>query len=57
MGYGSIETDIHAIRKKLAQGRKLETHEQRFYKEHAGLVDLKRKETPEEKQILEHWVS
>lgn len=48
---------VVAIRKKLAQGRKLETHEQRFYKEHAGLVDLKRKETPEEEQILEHWVS
>ena len=48
---------VVAIRKKLAQGRKLEKHEQRFYREHRDLVDLKRKETPEEERILEHWIS
>lgn len=48
---------VVAIRKKIAQGRKLEKHEQRFYREHGDLVDLKRKETPEEERILEHWIS
>lgn len=48
---------VVAIRKKIAQGRKLEDHERRFYNENRDLVDLKRKETPEERQVLEHWIN
>lgn len=48
---------VVSIRKKRAEGKKLEKHEQRFYREHRDLVDLKVKETPEEEQVLEHWIS
>lgn len=47
---------VVAIRKKLAQGRKLEKHEQRFYRENRDLVDLKRKETSAEAAMLDEWI-
>lgn len=47
---------VVAIRKKLAEGRKLEKHERRFYREHRDLVDLKVKETPAESELLDEWI-
>lgn len=47
---------VVAIRKKLAQGRKLEKHERRFYNENRGLVDLARKETSAEAAMLDEWI-
>ena len=47
---------VVAIRKKIAEGRKLEKHERRFYREHRDLVDLKVKETPEEAEMLDEWI-
>lgn len=48
---------VVAIRKKIAQGRRLEAHERRFYNENRDLVDLAHRETPEEAAMLDEWIN
>ncbi len=47
---------VVSIRKKMADGRKLEKHERRFYEEHRGLVDLRARKTREEEELLNEWI-
>lgn len=43
------------IRNKKSKGRKLEKHEQEFYKEHRDLVDFKTVLTDEDKEVFDVW--
>ena len=46
---------VVSIRNKLARGKKLEKHERQFYREHRQLVDLRVKETQEDKDWFDMW--
>ena len=48
---------VVAIRKKLAEGRKLKDYERRFYREHRDLVELRREEGETERELFEQWTS
>jgi hypothetical protein len=48
--------EVVNIRKKLAEGRKLEKHERKFYNENRDLVTIRRGETQEELAILDEWM-
>lgn len=44
------------IRQKRAQGKKLDKSDQEYYRKHHDLIDLKKVETTDEKQILDDWL-
>lgn len=46
---------VVGIRNKKAKGRKLEKHEQEFYKAHRELVDFKTVLTDEDMELLDKW--
>jgi hypothetical protein len=46
-------SQVMNIRSKKAKGKKLEKHEQEFYKQHKDLVDLKKKYTAEEQAEMD----
>ena len=46
---------VVSIRKKRATGKKLDKADQQFYKEHREMVDLRRRVTAEEAEILRDW--
>lgn len=47
---------VVSIRKKRAEGKKLEKHERQFYRENRSIVDLRIPESDAEKQILDEWM-
>lgn len=49
----SLFSSVVDIRQKRAKRKKLEKHEQEFYRENRALIDLKHKETEEDKQRRE----
>lgn len=56
-GYMAISSEslygsILAIRRKLSKGKKLEKHEQEFYRENRHLIDLKHKYSSADKELL-----
>lgn len=48
-----LYTTIMTIRIKKIKGKKLEKHEETFYREHQQLIDIKRKLTPEEQAEID----
>lgn len=48
--------EVVNVRRKLAEGKKLEKHERKFYNENMSLVTIKKHETQEEKDILDEWM-
>lgn len=58
IGDGLFASVLH-IRQKKAQGKKLEKHEEEFYRENRALIDLKQAESEEirkEKENLMKWL-
>lgn len=49
----SLFSTVLGIRQKKAKGKKLEKHEQEFYKENKGLISLRRKDTQAERERRE----
>lgn len=49
----NIWANVVGIRSKLAKGKKLEKWEQEFYREHRKMVELPRKLTAEEQELLD----
>lgn len=47
---------VVGIRRKLADGAKLERHERKFYNENLDVVRLAKRETQEEIDIMEDWM-
>ena len=47
---------VVSIRKKKAQGKKLDKSDQAFYKRNRHLVDLKAKTTQEEDETISEWI-
>lgn len=47
---------IVSIRDKKARGKKLEKHEQEYYKRNRHLVDIKRKYTQADDDLLSKWI-
>jgi hypothetical protein len=54
IGEGLFSTVIN-IRQKKNKGKKLEKHEQEFYRENKVLIDIKVKLTPEEQAEIDYW--
>jgi hypothetical protein len=54
IGEGLFSTVIN-IRQKKNKGKKLEKHEQEFYRENKSLIDIKVKLTPEEQAEIDYW--
>lgn len=50
----SVFASVVSIRGKKAKGKKLEKWEQEYYRENRHLIDLRKKETPEEKAMQEY---
>lgn len=48
----SLFSEVLNIRQKKSKGKKLEKYEQEFYRENRGLIDLQKKYTEEEKELL-----
>lgn len=54
IGEGLLSTVI-SIRQKKNKGKKLEKHEQEFYRENQKLIDIKPKLTKEEQEEIDYW--
>lgn len=54
IGEGLFATVV-SIRDKKNQGKKLEKHEQEFYRKNKSLVDLKTRYTQEEQDEIDYW--
>lgn len=47
---------VVSIRRKKSKGKRLDKHEQEFYRENRKLIDLRVTETDAEREILEAWM-
>ena len=54
IGEGLFSAVIN-IRQKKNKGKKLEKHEQEFYRENKSLIDIKPKLTKEEQEEIDYW--
>ncbi len=54
IGEGLLSTVI-SIRQKKNKGKKLEKHEQEFYRENKSLIDIKPRLTKEEQAEIDYW--
>lgn len=52
----SAFAQVVAIRDKKARGKKLEKHEQEYYRRNRHLVDFKRKYTQADDDLLKQWI-
>lgn len=50
----SLFSSVVTIRQKKAKGQKLEKHEQEYYRENRKLIDIRKKQSPEEKAEMEY---
>ena len=54
IGDGLLASVLH-IRQKKAKGQKLEKYEQEYYRENRALIDIRKRQTPEEKAEQEYF--
>lgn len=48
---------VVSIRKKRAQGKKLDKQEQQFYRDNVDLIEIRAQETDEEKALFDEWMN
>lgn len=48
---------VVSIRKKRAQGKKLDKQEQQFYRDNVDLIEIRVQETDEEKALFDEWMN
>ncbi len=57
MGGDCLFAQVVSIRKKLAQGKKLDKTDQAFYRENRDIIDLKQQDlSADEEELLNQWI-